>query len=121
MPVKPEEMENSANKTKFLAEGNQLFQQLCAPCHGSQGEGDGPAAKAMEDSHGNRMAPANLLVPLGCGDREEDILRTLMTGMSGTPMPSFSEALSPDEAWKIVLLLSDWRHTTSRLTGICAR
>jgi len=52
------------------------------------------------------------LIPLGCGDSEEDMLRTIWTGMSATAMPSFAEALSPKEVWQIVLLISEWRSST---------
>jgi cytochrome c oxidase cbb3-type subunit I/II len=109
MPVKPSNLTDYAEKKQSLEEGNRLFQQLCAPCHGIQGKGDGPAANAFEDSDGNPLPPANLRMPLGCGEREEDILRTMLTGMSGTPMPSFEDALSPLEMWQIVTLLTEWR------------
>lgn len=75
IPAKPSHLADPAEKKKSLEEGNRLFQQLCAPCHGVQGHGDGPAADASEDSDGNLLPPANLRIPLGCGQREEDILR----------------------------------------------
>ena len=110
LPIKPEKSLSPTEKRAYLHEGNRLFQQLCAPCHGIQGKGDGPVSKSLEDSDGNPLPPANLRMPLGCGDLEEDILRTILTGMSGTPMPSFAEALSPKEVWQIVSLLSEWRN-----------
>jgi mono/diheme cytochrome c family protein len=30
-----------------LTDGEELFQELCAACHGASGKGDGPAASAM--------------------------------------------------------------------------
>ena len=111
MPGKPLGFASEHDSLKILEEGNQLFQQLCAPCHGPEGMGDGPAASTLKDSDERPLAPANLLMPLGCGDREEDMVRTIMTGMSGTPMPSFSDALSSEEVWKIVMLLVEWRRS----------
>ncbi|MBT5927209.1 MAG: c-type cytochrome [Verrucomicrobia bacterium] len=112
LPVKPSDFDLSADHSKILQEGDQLFQQLCAPCHGPQAKGDGPASSSLEDSEGHPLPPANLLIPLGCGDSEEDMLRTIWTGMSATAMPSFAEALSPKEVWQIVLLISEWRSST---------
>jgi len=38
----------------FSIEGERLFQEFCAPCHGSSGQGDGPAGEAL------RKPPADL-------------------------------------------------------------
>lgn len=111
LPPKPNHLESKDQRLEAIAAGKILFTQVCAPCHGEQGEGGGVAAKGMVDSDGNPIQPANLRVPLGCGDRPEDILRTLMTGMTGTPMPAFGEALTPEQAWQIVMLLQTWRHS----------
>ena len=109
LPPKPESMQTDAGRLEAVESGKVLFAQICAPCHGEHGKGDGIAAGALEDSYGHPIQPANLLLPLGCGESEKDLLRTILTGMTGTPMPSFAEALSDREAWQIVLLISDWR------------
>jgi len=36
------------------------------------------------------------------GRRPEDVYRTLMTGFAGTPMPSYADALEPEQAWDLV-------------------
>lgn len=114
IPANPNKSVNPEEQILLLKQGNQLFQQLCAPCHGIQGKGNGPVANSLEDSEGNPLPPSNLRAPLGCGNREEDILRTILTGMTGTPMPSFADALSPKEVWQIVTLLSEWRNDLVR-------
>jgi cytochrome c oxidase cbb3-type subunit I/II len=113
IPERPPQRGESGGIKTILEKGNRLFQQVCAPCHGAQGQGDGPAAKTLEDSEGNPLPPANLRIPLGCGDREADILRTIVTGMSGTAMPSFADTLSPRQMWQIVTLLFEWRELPS--------
>ena len=35
------------------------------------------------------------------GPTREDIFRTMTTGLNGTPMPSFTEALTPEQRWAI--------------------
>ena len=50
-----------------------------------------------------RFAPADLaqIWTLRGGGTREDIFRTLSTGLNGTPMPSFVEALQPEQRWAI--------------------
>ena len=111
LPSKPESMQSDIGRREAVASGKLLFAQNCAPCHGAHGKGDGIAAATLMDSYGNSIKPANLLMPLGCGENEKDLLRTILTGMTGTPMPAFAEALNDEEAWQIVLLISDWRRS----------
>ena len=40
-----------------------------------------------------------------CGSTDQDIYRIFMTGLDGTPMPSFSDNIKPDEAWDLVFYL----------------
>ena len=37
-----------------------------------------------------------------CGDKGSDIYRVFITGLNGTPMPSFADSISPAEAWDLV-------------------
>jgi mono/diheme cytochrome c family protein len=40
-----------------------------------------------------------------CGQTNEDLYRIFMTGVDGTPMPSFADNLKPAEAWDLVHFL----------------
>ena len=40
-----------------------------------------------------------------CGVTNEDLYRIFMTGLDGTPMPSFSDVLKPADAWDLVHFL----------------
>ena len=40
-----------------------------------------------------------------CGATDQDIYRIFMTGLDGTPMPSFADNIKPDEAWDLVFYL----------------
>ena len=37
-----------------------------------------------------------------CGNTGPDIYRVFIAGLSGTPMPSFADSVSPAEAWDLV-------------------
>jgi cytochrome c oxidase cbb3-type subunit I/II len=93
---------NSAESAK---RGAELFENMnCWQCHGKEGRGNGPNARTLTDSKGYPIAPFDLTsgMQLKCGDSAQAMFRDLMTGLDGTPMPSFSDALKPDDAWDLV-------------------
>ena len=84
--------------------GRQLFQKVgCVECHGSQGYGDGPSARGMEDSFGSLISPRNLHVTAEFkrGRTLRDVALTVSTGNDGTPMPSFKDALTQAQVWAL--------------------
>lgn len=81
-----------------IARGKQVYADLkCGLCHGDGGKGDGPSAAKLVDSEGNPIVPFDFTrkAPKG-GSRPEDLYRTFMTGLAGTPMPDFAETTSDD-------------------------
>jgi len=102
-----------------LARGKQLYADAeCLACHGERGRGDGPSAPTLRDNRDLPIAATDLTRPqrFKTGSRPEDIYRTLMTGLAGTPMPSYGDSLEPDQAWDLayyVLSLSNNRRRTS--------
>lgn len=80
-------------------EGKQLYDKMqCTKCHGAAGRGDGPAAATLKDDWGNPIKPYNFVAirQFKCGNDDRDLFRTLLSGMTGSPMPSFSDALAFD-------------------------
>jgi len=85
--------------------GAELFQSMnCWLCHGKEGRGNGPSASSLTDSKGYPITPFDFSsgTRFKCGESDQGIFRDLMTGLDGTPMPSFADALKPDQAWDIV-------------------
>jgi cytochrome c oxidase cbb3-type subunit 2 len=75
----------------------------CNECHGHEGKGDGPSAKDLKDDLGESISPTDLtLRPFRSGPNAEDLYRTISTGLNGTPMPSYADALTPRERWALV-------------------
>lgn len=59
-PEVPPEMMAAANQQNAgdaLTAGKQIFAQLCTPCHGETGKGDGPAAAALNPKPRNLTEP----------------------------------------------------------------
>jgi mono/diheme cytochrome c family protein len=88
--------------------GREVFARVqCWKCHGVLGQGDGPSASTLTDDLGRPIAPFNFAEGARpkCGDTDKDIYRIFMTGLDGTPMPSFADNIKPDEAWDLVFYL----------------
>jgi mono/diheme cytochrome c family protein len=91
-----------------ILRGRALFQKMeCWKCHGPAGHGDGPSASTLTDSKDNPIRPYNFSTGsrFKCGTANEDLYRIFMTGVDGTPMPSFADNLQPADAWDLVHFL----------------
>ncbi len=96
--------ESAANQ-QSIQSGNELYQKMnCWSCHGKEGRGDGPSAQTLVDNRGYPIPPYDFSVGtrFKCGESNQDLYRILMTGLDGTPMPSFANGLTPAQAWDVV-------------------
>jgi mono/diheme cytochrome c family protein len=72
----------------------------CAECHGKEARGDGPSAKDLS------VKPSDLTRrPFKSGPAARDLVRALLTGLDGTPMPSYYQVLDDDELWDLAYWL----------------
>ncbi len=87
-----------------VAQGRALYARLgCAQCHGPEGRGDGPAADSLKDDQGRKILPYDFTKGNYKGGSDPaSIYRTFSTGLSGTPMPSFADAIASEDRWKLV-------------------
>jgi mono/diheme cytochrome c family protein len=91
-----------------ILHGRELFQKMeCWKCHGPAGHGDGPSAATLTDSKDNPIRPYNFSTGrrFKCGETNQDVYRIFMTGVDGTPMPSFADVIKPADAWDLVHFL----------------
>ena len=83
---------------QLVARGKELFTSLaCNTCHGDSGRGDGMNAEALVDFQGRPVRPADFTSGLfKTGQTPEDLCRTILSGVPGTPMVAFEAAVLQD-------------------------
>ena len=87
-----------------IARGKVIYERLpCGQCHGLDGRGDGPIARHLRDAWNRPIHPQDFTKGIyKSGDKPEDLLRTILTGLAGTPMPPWSSVISVEEGWDLV-------------------
>lgn len=92
-----------------LEAGEAAYQKLeCWKCHGESGRGSGNSTPTLEDWREFPIRAADLTEPwnFNGGGGAAAIYRSMMTGLDGTPMPAYSDAVesdvvSTDELWQV--------------------
>lgn len=103
--VIPPEPEVTAERVKA---GQEVYSRVqCWKCHGVTGQANGPSASTLQDDQGRPILPYNFSEGgrFKCGTTDSDLYKIFMTGLDGTPMPSFSDNIKPEEAWDLVFYL----------------
>lgn len=73
----------------------------CTDCHGPEGKGDGPSVPTLKGDGGRPIRPRPFAADrLPRGGRLTDLYLVLVTGLDGTPMPSYA-SLPPEELWAL--------------------
>jgi copper transport protein len=78
-----------------VQEGQRLYAERCASCHGPSGRGNGPLAAGL------RPPPADLVMhaPLHA---DRDLFQTIRDGIAGTAMVPFGGHMPEEEIWHTI-------------------
>lgn len=81
---------------ELVSKGRELFQAQCVACHGAEGQGNGPAAAALNPK------PRNFTQNVGWknGRKPTMVFKTLKEGIAGGAMASFA-TLPADDRWAL--------------------
>ena len=84
-----------ASSPELVEQGHALYLLVgCWRCHGLRGAGNGPSGKTLTDEQGRPMPSTDFRhAPFKGGRTPEAVVRALRTGLNGTPMPSYDEAM----------------------------
>ena len=77
-----------------IRKGGELFVIYCTPCHGASGRGDGTVSTRF-------VPPADLTNPELHKARTDGYWQSYLSA-GGAVMPSYAEALTPEERWHVV-------------------
>lgn len=91
-----------------LADGQKIYRDNCAQCHGDGGKGDGPGRQSMNPQ---TPLPADFTDPERmAGLSPFKAFNTASFGIEGTAMASFA-ALSEDQRWQVAFYIFSMRFT----------
>jgi len=93
-----------AKNAVTIAQGKDLYTKFnCINCHGDGGHGNGAGAAALVDDSGTPIKPRDFGNPntFKGGFASKEIVRTILTGLNGTPMIGFSGSISNQDAWAL--------------------
>jgi mono/diheme cytochrome c family protein len=74
--------------------GAEMYRTQCEPCHGSEGKGDGPAARFLETTPRDLTSGHWMYVDATTVD---EVARIVSEGIPGTEMEPFEELLLEEE------------------------
>jgi mono/diheme cytochrome c family protein len=87
------------------ANGKAIFMEKCAPCHGRQGKGDGPAGKVFNHPKPRNQTDEKYMSTL----TDEYIFKVTKDGgasVGKSPnMPPWESILSDDDIWNVIAYL----------------
>ncbi len=101
-PPEARKMKNPVNPTKeSIQRGREIYEKKCQLCHGTGGDGKGPAASGLSpkptnfrESHGEKMT-------------DGEHFWKITTGRG--PMPSFDKDLTEVERWDVINYINTFR------------
>lgn len=94
-----------------IDQGKEIFiKNKCFECHGGEGRGDGNPT--MKDDWGFPIVAADWQQCWNFrGSRRDpynpfNIVRTVSTGLNGTPMPNFKDRITVEDRWKLAAFVN---------------
>jgi putative copper export protein/mono/diheme cytochrome c family protein len=98
-----------------IADGEALYAEHCATCHGAGGRGDGPDARRLP------VPPADLasvrLAAVDDGELFWSLSHAIAAPAGGVAMPDFSAVLDEDQRWDLIDFLRARNAGLSRAAG----
>ncbi len=96
--------EPTASTEALVTQGGEVYKMMgCDRCHGPEGRADGPASDTLKDEWGNAIRANDFTRGIYKGGAaDQDVYLRFITGMMGTPMPSYGGIMTDDQAYALV-------------------
>lgn len=100
-PTVPNEYANkqppfSLTSSNTINQGKAIYTSDCAPCHGANGKGDGPAAASLNPPPLDFASEYSKNMPL------DFRYWRISAGVANTAMPAWGNSLSSDQIWQVI-------------------
>ncbi|MEK6705968.1 MAG: cytochrome c [Bdellovibrionota bacterium] len=97
---------------ELLAKGKAVYTINCLPCHGENGDGNGPAGAVMNPK------PRNFNIDkFKGGEKPEQIFKTITSGLPNTSMATFGH-LPEEDRWALVYHILSYRKNAASKVGV---
>ena len=98
---------------RAVEQGKKIYARACAACHGSDGQGAGPAAADLDPRPRDLTSRQFRFRTTASGEppTPEDLERTIRRGLPGTSMPAFDELFSTPEMDDLVRFVQSLQST----------
>jgi mono/diheme cytochrome c family protein len=94
-PGQAKKMKNPVKATKAsIQKGKEIYEKMCALCHGAKGDGKGPAGANLNPK------PTNFMESHGEKMTDGEHFWKISTGKG--PMPSYEKQLTVEERWHVI-------------------
>ncbi len=105
-PTAPDEIPSKklTATPEVIEAGKKLYERRCMPCHGANGDGNGPAADVMDPRPRDFTKGLFKLRTTAHNElpTDEDLYRTISRGIPGSGMPEWKRLLSEDERLQVI-------------------
>jgi len=96
---------------ELLSQGKKMFEQTCAPCHGSKGDGKGPAGAVLKPPPTDFQKPLKEW-PYTKGDLQK-IFEVISKGIPNSSMVAWAQ-YSEQERWALAYTAVEFAAPTTR-------
>ena len=90
-----------AGNEEAAAAGKTIFEANCVPCHGPQGEGDGPAAAELNPKPAN-LSDGDMMGMLSDGYLYWRVTEGGAMDPFNSAMPAWKTVLSEEQVWQVI-------------------
>jgi high-affinity iron transporter len=98
---------------ELLKQGKKIFEQTCAPCHGSKGDGKGPAGAVL------KPPPTDFQTPLkewpNTKGKLEKVFEVISKGIPNSSMVAWTQ-YSERERWALAYIVMEFAVSPTRKT-----
>ena len=111
---------SSSEESVAALRGRSVYDRACAACHGTAGDGNGPAARYLDPRPRDFTFGMYKFrsTPYGMPPTDEDLYRTVTFGIPTTTMPPYKDILSEQERRDVVAYIKSFSENFASIPAV---